>query len=144
MIITEARNSDFPYLRTLFLNERIATFSWLDTAKFKLEDFDKETQGELILIVILDEKPVGFISIWIPNNFIHHLYIQQQYQNTGLATALLKTAIEKTKLPIRLKCLVKNTKAVNFYRRKGFIEKSKGQSPNGEYILFELTKNTLL
>ncbi|MFB9076559.1 GNAT family N-acetyltransferase [Flavobacterium procerum] len=144
MIIIEPRKTDFTDLRTLFLNERITAFSWLDTTKFKLEDFDKETQGEFILTALLDDRPVGFISIWKPNHFIHHLYIHHEYQNKGIATALLKTAIEKTKLPMRLKCLLKNTKAVDFYRRKGFIEKSKGLSPNGEYILFELTKNTLL
>lgn len=138
--IIESRDIDLPHLRELFLNERRRTFTEQDISKFELDDFDKQTQGEYILIALVDNIPVGFISIWMPNNFIHHLYIDVQHQGKNLGTELLKAAIQKTAFPITLKCLVSNKNAIAFYTKKGFLQKSRGNSSNGSYILFELTK----
>jgi GNAT superfamily N-acetyltransferase len=139
-IIRESRDSDLPHLRELFLNERRRTFTEQDLSEFELDDFDKQTQGEYILTALVNNIPVGFISIWMPNNFIHHLYVDVKHQGKNLGTELLKAAILKTSFPITLKCLTSNIKAVEFYGKKGFIEKSRGNSSNGIYILFELTK----
>lgn len=138
MIIREIKNTDFDVLRKLFLKERQDTFFWLDPTEFKLDDFEKHIKGELVLVATDQEIPVGFISIWMPNNFIHHFYVDQKYQGKGVGTLLLNAAIQKTLLPITLKCLEENTKAVAFYRKKGFIEKERGPSEHGDYILFEL------
>lgn len=141
MTIIEIRNKDYEPLRNLFLRERQRTFSWLDPSEFQLDDFEKYIQGELVLVALIEDVPVGFISIWEPTNFIHHLYIDQKFQNEGIGTELLKATIEKLTFPITLKCLENNIKAVDFYKRKGFIEKEKGQSEHGSYILFELSQN---
>jgi GNAT superfamily N-acetyltransferase len=138
MKIVEIRKSDYEPLRTLFLKERINTFSWLDPSEFQLNDFERDTKGELILAALLDDIPVGFISIWMKGNFIHHLYIDQQYQGQGIGTELLKAAIAKTGFPLTLKCLENNIKAVQFYFSKGFVAKERAQSEHGGYILFEL------
>jgi GNAT superfamily N-acetyltransferase len=141
MKIVPIRKSDYDSLRKLFLKERQNTFHWLDPLEFKLNDFDRYTKGEVILVAILDDIPVGFISIWMKGNFIHHLYIDQNQQGNGIGTELLKAAIQKTKLPLTLKCLENNTKAVEFYLKKGFFAVERGQSEHGGYILFELLKN---
>lgn len=137
--IVEAQSKDYKLLREIFLNERQNAFFWQNPSDFLLEDFDKQTQGEFILIAFIEDVPIGFISIWMPNNFVHHLYIDQKYQKKGIGTLLLKEAIKYTKFPLTLKCLENNVKAVEFYKRKGFLEKGKGQSENGNYILFELS-----
>ncbi len=141
MEIREIRNTDFDVLRKLFLKQRQDTFFWLDPTEFKLDDFEKHIKGELVLVAIEENIPVGFISIWMPNNFIHHFYIDQKYQGKGVGTLLLKAVIQQTQFPITLKCLEQNTKAVAFYRKKGFIEKERGPSEHGDYILFELLED---
>ncbi len=141
MKITEAGKNDYEALKKLFLEERKRTFSWLDTSEYQLDDFEKQTQGEYILTALIDDIPVGFISIWKPNNFIHHLYVDQNHQGKKIGTELIKGAIAVVKLPLTLKCLENNTKAVEFYKKIGFAEKGKGDSANGTYIIFELTKN---
>ncbi len=141
MTIAEIRNKDYEPLRNLFLKERQRTFSWLDPSEFQLDDFEKHIQGETVLVALVNDIPVGFISIWMPNNFIHHLYIDQEHQGKNIGTELLKVAIKKTQFPITLKCLEQNTKAVDFYKSKGFVEKEKGKSEHGTYILFELLEN---
>lgn len=142
MQIRKIRNSDYDTLRKLFLKERQTTFTWLDPSEFKLDDFERAINGEFVLVALDEDVPVGFISIWMPNSFIHHFYIDQKNQGKGIGTQLLKAAIQETGLPVTLKCLENNTKAVNYYKRKGFIEKERGLSGHGEYLLFEL-KNRL-
>jgi GNAT superfamily N-acetyltransferase len=138
--IVERRQNDIIALRELFLKVRQNTFSWAETDSFKLPDFDKETEGEYILVAISDNQLVGFISVWLADNFIHHLFIDEKHQKKGTGTKLLKAAIEKIGLPARLKCLENNAKAVEFYQKNGFAAKGKGRSAEGTYILFELHK----
>lgn len=141
MKIAAIKKTDFETLRNLYLNERRRTISWLDPIKFQLKDFDSETKEELILVAYDNDIPIGFISIWMKDNFIHHLYIDQHYQGKNIGTELLKAAIVQTYLPITLKCLENNTNAITFYLKKGFVAKERGQSEHGEYILFELSEN---
>ena len=138
--MSQPNRQNYGWVKQLFLKERQRTFSWLDASDFQLDDFEKHTQGEHIFVALLDDIPVGFISIWTPTNFIHHLYVDQNYQGQKIGTALIKTAITDFKLPLTLKCLEKNSKAVEFYKKTGFTEKKRGQSVNGTYIFFELSK----
>ena len=141
MKIAAIKKTDFESLRNLYFTVRRRSFSWLDPSLFQLKDFDSDTKGEIILVAYDNDIPIGFISIWMKDNFIHHLYIDQHYQGKNIGTELLKATIVQTHLPITLKCLENNTNAIAFYLKKGFVAKERGQSEHGEYILFELSKN---
>lgn len=54
--IRQYQESDRPFLRTLYLASRQAAFSWLDEERFRLEDFDRSTLGETILVAVLNQK----------------------------------------------------------------------------------------
>ncbi|MEP6929101.1 MAG: GNAT family N-acetyltransferase [Flavobacterium sp.] len=136
--IIEFRPDDLDSLRKLFLKVRQSTFIWAKQSAFDLSDFDIQTKGEYILTALYDEKVIGFISIWMRDNFIHHLYIDEEFHKSGIA--LLKAALEKTKFPVALKCLEKNTGAIEFYKKMGFIEKARGDNENGSFILFQLNE----
>jgi GNAT superfamily N-acetyltransferase len=138
--VTESREKDIEAMRNLFFKTRVTTFSWNDTSKFKLSDFEKETENEYILVALANEVLVGFISVWTADNFIHHLYVDRKFQNQGIGTHLLIAVLDKFGYPIKLKCEEKNKKAFDFYKQKGFSEIEKGQSENGTYILFELNR----
>ncbi len=138
LTIVEQRPGDIHDLRALFLAGRQNTFSWLDTTQYTLLDFDRETQGEWILVALFHEKIIGFISVWLPDNFIHHLFVDAAYQHQHAGTALLNAAVQNMHFPVRLKCLKQNTAAVHFYRKKGFVEMETGIAAEGEYIVFAL------
>ena len=138
--ITERHENDTDALRDLFYRMRLATFSWADTSQFNLSDFEKETENEHILVAYLDEVLIGFVSVWVADNFIHHLYIDEPFQNQRVGSQLIDGVVKQFGYPLRLKCEEKNIKALSFYRKKGFIEKERGQSEIGTYILFELNK----
>lgn len=136
--IIKFRQSDLDALRELFLKVRQSTFVWADRTTFDLPDFDVQTKGEYILTALHQEKVIGFISVWMRDNFIHHLYIDPAFHKRGIGKMLLKAAMEQTKLPVTLKCLERNAEAVAFYEKIGFTEKGRGDNENGPYILFAL------
>ncbi|MBT1701193.1 GNAT family N-acetyltransferase [Fulvivirgaceae bacterium PWU4] len=130
---------DRSVLQKLYLQVRQASFIWLDTSRFKLGAFDDDTKDELILVAKIGNKIVGFISAWIPDNFIHHLYVDNQYQHNGIGTKLLKEMVCRLQYPITLKCLKSNVSAIKFYERNQWHAKSEAVSEDGPYILFELS-----
>lgn len=138
--IIELRKDDLNSLRELFLKVRKSTFVWKDQSTFELSDFDIQTQGEYIMTAYYDEKVVGFISIWLVDNFIHHLFIDEKFQKIGIGKELLKAAINKTGFPLKLKCLEKNIQAIQFYKKTGFVEKGKGGVGENSFIAFELNQ----
>lgn len=140
ILITESNSTDIFALSALFFQERVNTFTWLAPSLFSEDDFEQETEGEYVFVAKEDNKVVGFITVCEEDNFIHHLFIDEKYQNQGIGTALIKAVIDKFGFPLKLKCLCNNTQAIAFYQRKGFEEKGKGANLHGTYILFELSK----
>jgi len=138
--INKARENDYELLSTIYLKERTTTFYWIDSAKFQVKDFERDTKDEFILTAKLDNVTVGFISLYVKANFIHHLYVDQKFHGKGIGTALLEAAKKKLHFPLTLKCLENNTKAVSFYLKNGFVQRERGLSHQGAYILFELLK----
>lgn len=136
--IVEKNKNYIADLRRIFLEVRQKTFYWLDTQNYNLTDFDHQTEAEFVLVALFDNKVVGFISLWLRGNFIHHFYIDDEYQQHKIGTQLLEEAIQIMKTPITLKCLEKNTRAVEFYKNKGFVVTEKGISDHGDYLLFTL------
>ncbi|MDE1477658.1 GNAT family N-acetyltransferase [Xenorhabdus bovienii] len=123
-------------LRILYLESRKVTFTWLNTDNYQLTDFDKDTEGEMIYIAVENGKVLGFISVWVQNHFIHHLYVSTESHRCGIGTQLLDFVKSKYPHQLSLKCLVKNHKAVNFYEFNGFIKKAKSSDElAGNYYL---------
>ncbi|TCW83991.1 GNAT family N-acetyltransferase [Burkholderia sp. SRS-46] len=138
IVVRDAVAADTPALRELFLRARRATFAWQPDDAFALADFDAQTQGER-LRVAEDEagQLVGFVSVWEPDHFIHHLYVDQQQLRRGIGRALLHALPGWPATRYRLKCLRANDAALAFYRACRFVEIGAGFSGDGEYLLLE-------
>lgn len=137
-VIRPATPADLAALSEIFLATRRETFFWCDPETFRLEDFGPQTEGEIVHVAA-DEanRPLGFISIWLPENFIHHLYIDPGRQRMGIGTLLLDSLAGWLPWPHRLKCLVENHGALAFYRRHGWREQDRGIDAAGEYLVME-------
>lgn len=120
MEIKEFHSTNIEALRQLYLDSRSATFTWLDTSNFELLDFDRDTEGEQIWIAVEGNDVLGFISIWTPDSFIHHLFVSPNKLANGAGTELLKIAKQQFS-QLSLKCLIANERATEFYRAKGFF-----------------------
>ncbi len=137
VLIRVSEADDIPSLRQIFLQVRQATFTWAEVGAFRLEDFEQETFGEKILLAVADNEIAGFISIWEYDHFIHHLYIKESFQGRGIGSALLDAVVILVGYPLRLKCLEQNTKALQFYQKKGFVAKGRGSAELGLYFRLE-------
>lgn len=124
-------------LQTLYLQSRIYVFTWLDTSGYSLSDFDSATLDETILVAVTNERPVGFISWWVPDNFIHNVYVDPSFLQQGIGKALLDRCLIEIGRPATLKCLQKNTNALSFYERQSWTIKNEGLSDDGPYYLME-------
>lgn len=138
MIIKPFETSDLPALADLYLETRKSTFHWMPQDSFKLYDFFKDTQGEEIFVIYDRVVAAGFISIWKPDNFIHHLYIDKNYHKKGYGKKLLEYALARMGRPAALKCVVRNENAVQFYKKMGWKVKETGTDEMGPYYYFVL------
>ena len=127
-------------LSQIYFKCRLDTFHWVPREEFRIEDFEKDTDGEVILVAIHDSTPIGFASVWKQDNFLHHLYVDPEHQNRGVGKRLLNEALNRIGRPARLKCVVKNSKACQFYEMNNWnIESTTHEGPMGSYHTYMLT-----
>lgn len=125
-------------LRELYYNSRKVTFDWQDLSKFKLEDFDRDTLEEVVLVAEYDGTICGFISLYLPDNFIHCLFIAFEFKRRGLGQKLLLEAKQRLELPMKLKCVSKNTQALEFYKKAGWQQVNEVQEDEPYWNLIYL------
>lgn len=109
----------------------------MDHSQLKFNDFDHDTDGECIWVATEKKQPVGFISAWEPENFIHNLFVYPSNTGKGIGSALLHVCLNKIGRPASLKCLEKNSIARDFYLSKGWKITSHGEGPDGNYHLMQ-------
>ncbi|MEK7953794.1 GNAT family N-acetyltransferase [Luteolibacter soli] len=130
--------ADQAALADLYLRSRRAAFTWRNPEDFQLDDFTRDTEGELIhLAEYEDGTLLGFISLWEAENFIHHLFVCPDHLRQGIGLILLTDLQQRIPGPFRLKCLTANLPALAFYRDIGWTEVDQGTSDDGEYLLLE-------
>ena len=137
LTISAFAETDRRALQTLYQEVRLQTFNWLNTTNAPLASFDADTVGEMVLVAKVKNEVAGFISIWLPNDFIHHLYVRDIWQGKGIGSALMDAAKAHFTGPATLKCLVSNERAILFYTKTGWASKALGSSQECDYILFE-------
>ncbi|OBX26072.1 hypothetical protein A9996_07070 [Gelidibacter algens] len=138
--ITHFEENDREQLKLMYLEVRQTNFTWLSKESFNLSSFDKDTDGEFILVAKVKNEIVGFVSVWLNDNFLHNLYISNDFQRKGIGRILLNSAIELVNSDLTLKCLKKNVLGVRFYLKQEWEPVSEGVSNEGEYIVFKYRK----
>ena len=131
---------DIPQLEELFLTTRIETFKWHNPNNFILSDFEKYVEDEEVFVAVEDEKVLGFISIYLPNNFIHNLFIHPKFQRTGIGKLLLEKVTSCIIEPLTLKVETLNINACIFYEKFGFKKISAHENEEKPYYLYEYNK----
>lgn len=82
-----------------------------------------------------DETILGFVSVFEPDGFIHHLYVAPKNQNQGVGKELLNSLNSWLPLPWHLKCVEANMRALRFYFREGWVKIEVAQGPDDSYAL---------
>src|SRR5882757_3789046 len=101
--IRRAEAKDGAALARIFVESRLEAFYWQNPARFRLQDFEKETTGEAVFVAEDSSgKLLGFISVWEPDRFIHHLYISPGELRRGIGKQLLESLSSWLPLPYQL------------------------------------------
>lgn len=129
ILVLPAKTADNAQLAKIYLHSRQETFAWVKHPNFS--DFERDSKNELILKAVLNNKIVGFISLYQQDNFIHLLFIDPAYMHLGIGGQLLAQIRQIATDLVTLKCVRKNTNALAFYKAQGFkiIGKSLWESP---------------
>ena len=97
--------------------------------------FERETVGEHVLVAHpAGHRVVGFVSVYEPSSFIHHLYVDPTRHGLGIGRALLRKAVELAGGKASLKCQRRNPGALAFYRRLGWRPGEAGDAESGPWV----------
>jgi GNAT superfamily N-acetyltransferase len=128
---------DLEACQTIYRLARTAAFYWINPKRFRLNDFLIDTKGEFLAVAEDSNRGVaGFVGIWFPEHFIHHLYVLPDLHRRGIGKALLEYALAQIGRPARLKCQQKNRNACSFYTHLGWRPGDTGCDSIGEWIEF--------
>ena len=129
--------SDRTALDALYRDCRLEA-SWLPTAAKAQSNFSRDTEGESLFVAVsVSDRPEGFISVWEPDAFIHHLYVRSAERGRGVGGMLLDSLNGRIPKPWRLKCLRANARACAFYLHRGWTEVSSGEGEDGPFAVLE-------
>lgn len=115
------------------------TATWMDKETVPLENFIEMIDVETIYIAYVEEKMMGFLTLYVPDQFIHLFFVDAKNQGAGIGSQLLNFL--ETDLVdgiISLKCLVYNQTAIAFYQKKNFvITSTHEETPETSYHVME-------
>ena len=83
-------------------------------------------------VATFKEKVIGYSSALKGQRFNEiTIYILPQFQSRGIGTKLIRKAFKwlGSRKKIKIDVVSYNTKAINFYKKEGFIKKGKGKKP---------------
>lgn len=133
-----ASETDWESLAGIFTQIRERYSPWLDPQRTPPDDLRKQTEGETIYVAARETEVLGFISVWVPERFIHHLYVDVRHQRWGVGSWLIDHVLRQHGSPLRLKCVEANRQALQFYEKNGWQILDRAVGEEGPYCLMEL------
>src|SRR5690242_16817840 len=83
--------------------------------------------------LVANNHILGFASLYLPENYIHNLFVYPDFSGKGAGGELLNASIEKMNKPLRLNCVSENKKAIKFYGNKGWKKVVEKGEPGERY-----------
>lgn len=134
----DLKQQELEKLVSLYNQIRKETTNWIDKVEVTLEEFSYQVEVETIYIAYEEEKIVGFLTFYVPDNFIHLFFVDVTSQGIGIGSDLLAEIISDFEdEEISLKCLIHNDFAISFYKRKGFtiVETYEAENNQGYHLM---------
>jgi ribosomal protein S18 acetylase RimI-like enzyme len=136
LIIREPTLNDEQTLELIFLITRRKTFTSQPPESFQLSDYAESVAGEEMWVAEKNGVVVGFVSMWIKDDFIHNLFVHPDWHGLGIGSALLKKAESRLKYPMELKVKLENLIACKFYQKHGWIEVDVSHNPKEPFFSY--------
>ncbi|WP_460452154.1 GNAT family N-acetyltransferase [Alsobacter sp. SYSU BS001988] len=104
----------------MYVDARRVAFTWCPPSIFRTDDFERDSLGEAVYVAELEGRVAGFLSLWLPERFIHLLFVDPGLHRRGIGRALLSHALHILGPRVWLKCQQGNLNALAFYRSQGW------------------------
>ena len=131
-----AQPSDAPAVQGIF-ERALRAADWLPEGAEPDTDFVRNSSCETVHVCSdADGVLLGFIAVYEPGSFVHHLYVDAAHQGQGVGRAILTAVVDsRPDKPWRLKCVLSNTAARAFYARTGWRETETAMGSQGLYTV---------
>ena len=114
----------------------IRSATWLAADADADTDFKRNSSCEVVTVcATADGQVAGFMAVYEPGSFVHHLYVDDRYKQQGVGTALISSLDAWPDKPWRLKCVLSNAAARAFYARIGWRETETNLGSQGPYVV---------
>lgn len=119
-MIRKLERNDIEVVMQIWKNENINAHKFISEQYWENNyDYVKEILPNAeVYVYTLKEKILGFIGL--EDNYVAGLFIEKNNQSKGIGRSLLNK-VKENKKELTLKVYEKNTKAINFYEKNGFI-----------------------
>ena len=131
-----AQPTDAPAVQGIF-ERALRGADWLPAGTEPDTDFVRNSSCETVHVCSADDGIVrGFIAVYEPGSFVHHLYVDAAFQGQGVGQAILAAVVDShPDKPWRLKCVLVNTRARAFYAKTGWREAETAMGSQGLYVV---------
>ncbi len=110
--------------------------AWLPADADADTDFKRNSSCEVVTVcVTADGQVAGFMAVYEPGAFVHHLYVDKAFRQQGVGQALIGSLNAWPDKPWRLKCVLDNTVARAFYAKLGWRETETAMGSQGPYVV---------
>jgi ribosomal protein S18 acetylase RimI-like enzyme len=99
------------------------------------DEFGRLILGERVTVAERGGEVVGFVALYAPEAFVHHLYVSPAWHGRGVGRALLAHAVAEAGGAASLKVMAANAGARAFYARLGWAETDRGEDEWGDWLL---------
>ncbi|MCZ8100424.1 MAG: GNAT family N-acetyltransferase [Burkholderiales bacterium] len=118
----------------IYAAARRQAFHWCGPDLFVPGDFDRDSAGEVITVAEEGGRVRGFVSVWMPDHFVHLLFIDPVHHGRGIGRRLLRYVEETFGDWAWLKCQAQNETALAFYRACGWTAGGGGVNELGPWV----------
>ncbi len=139
-MIRKFEKNDIHSVMQIWKNENIKAHKFIEKEYWENNyNYVKEILPNAeIYVYILNENLVGFIGL--NENYIEGIFVDTNSQYNGIGTSLVNKAKENRD-KLTLSVYEKNTNAINFYKKNGFIVESKSIDKDTNEIEYIMTWN---
>ncbi len=122
-MIRKFNKNDINTVMEIWKNENIKAHKFIPKEYWESNyNFVKEAiLNAEIYVYTIKEKIVGFVGL--DNNYIEGIFVDTNNQENGIGTALLNK-VKESRDRLELSVYKKNTNAISFYKKNGFVIES--------------------
>jgi len=131
-----AEPSDLAACTVIYLAAARMAFPWLPPEEIRADHFQDSLREEEVWVAETASRITGLVSIYLPDRFIHSLYVDPARQGQGIGGTLLHQALRRCGGHAELKCQEGNRAACRFYMERGWRPAGWGWSSAGPWIRF--------